>query len=152
MTTLSRQEGRAGVRLSLPFPPSVHGLYRGGRWRGDISPAYKAWRDEAGYLLNRQNSTSLKGPVRIFIRLVPPDGRERDGDNYVKAVFDLLVSHGVIEADDSTTVRSHYVEWADDGPSCVVVIQSSDDDTWEQLDAVVARVMAGIPIPERGAA
>jgi len=139
------------ARIDLPFPPSVHGLYRGGRWKGDISPEYKAWRDHAGLMLNRQSVPSFDGPVRVFIRLVAPDRRRRDGDNYAKAVIDLLVSHGVIPDDSNGVVRSHYVEWADEGQPCTVVVQDAPD-TWDALGDVFARIFAAIPVKQRGAA
>lgn len=150
MDRISAAQARA-VRIDLPFPPSVHGLYRGGRWRGDISPTYKAWRDHAGLMLNRQSAPSIDGPVRVFIRLVAPDRRERDSDNYAKAILDLLTAHGVIEGDHSRIVASHYVEWADDGQPCTVVIQRAPD-TWEAFGDVVGRIFAAIPAPKRGAA
>jgi Holliday junction resolvase RusA-like endonuclease len=150
--TLSKAEARAQTaRIDLPFPPSVHGLYRGGRWKGDISPEYKAWRDHAGLLLNRQAVASFSGPVRVFIRLVAPDRRRRDSDNYAKAVIDLLVAHSVIPDDSNGIVRSHYVEWADDGQPCTVIVQSAPD-TWEAFDDVMDRVFAAIPVSQRGAA
>lgn len=139
------------ARIDLPFPPSVHRLYRGGRWKGDISPEYKAWRDHAGLLLNRQSVPAFDGPVRIFARLVAPDKRKRDSDNFVKAIFDLLVAHLVIKGDDSSTVRSHYVEWAEDGPPCTVIVQEAPD-TWEPVGDVFARVFAAIPEKQRKAA
>lgn len=140
------------IRLVLPFPPSVHGLYRGGRWRGDISPEYKAWRDEAGLLLNRQRAPAFTGPVRVIVRLVAPDNRERDSDNYIKAILDLLVAHGVIESDDRKTLLGHYVEWIEEGPPCTVAIQAGDDDTFEHIGSVVARIFAWLDLKQRSAA
>lgn len=154
MTSIRSKEARAelrSARISLPFPPSVHGLYRGGRWKGDISPEYKAWRDHAGLMLNRQRVRSFDGPVRIFIRLVAPDRRKRDSDNYIKAVLDLLAAHFVIDGDDSSIVRSHYVEWAEEGEPCTVIVQEAPD-TWEKFSDVVARIFAANPARERGAA
>jgi len=139
------------ARVDLPFPPSVHGLYRGGRWKGDISPEYKAWRDHAGLLLNRQSVPSFDGPVRLFIRLVSPDRRRRDSDNYAKAVIDLLVAHGVIPDDSNGVVRSHFVEWTDEGEPCTVIVQQASD-TWDAFGDVLARVFAAIPTQQRGAA
>lgn len=139
------------ARIDLPFPPSVHGLYRNGRWKGDLSPEYKAWRDHAGLLLNRQAVPSFGGPVRIFIRLVAPDRRERDGDNFAKAVIDLLVSHGVIAGDSNRFVLSHCVEWSDDGQPCTVIVQEASD-TWDAFGDVLSRVFAAIPTKQRGAA
>lgn len=140
------------ITVELPFPPSVHTLYRGGRWRGDPSPEYKAWRDLAGYQLNRQHAPAFPGCVRVFVRLVAPDRRERDTDNYAKAVLDLLTAHGVIKGDDSKTVRAHYVEWSDSGSPCTVVVQEADADTWEQIGTVIERLFASLPYPQRGAA
>lgn len=139
------------AHIGLPFPPSVHGLYRGGRWRGDISPEYKAWRDHAGLMLNRQAVQAFDGPVRVFARLVAPDKRKRDSDNYAKAILDLLTAHGVIAGDDKDVVRSHYVEWADEGPACTVIVQDAPD-TWDAFGNVIARLFAAIPVKERGAA
>lgn len=151
-TTMSAAEKPLRIaHIELPFPPSVHGLYRGGRWKGDISPEYKAWRDHAGVMLNRQSVRSFDGSVRIFIRLVAPDRRKRDSDNYVKAILDLLAAHLVIEGDDASIVRSHYVEWADEGPACTVVVQDAPD-TWDALGDVFARIFAAIPVKARGAA
>ncbi len=140
------------ARIDLPFPPSVHGLFRGGRWKGDLSPQYKAWRDEAGYRLNLQRVPAFDGQVRILIRLVAPDNRVRDSDNYLKGVLDLLVSHGVIASDARSTVLAHIVEWADDGSPCTVIVQSADADTWEQVGTAINRVFASLPVPRRGAA
>lgn len=102
-------------------------------------------------MLNRQSVGSFDGPVRVFIRLVAPDRRKRDSDNYVKSVLDLLAAHFVIEGDDSSIVRSHYVEWSEEGPACTVVIQEAPD-TWESFSDVVARIFAAIPTKIRGAA
>lgn len=150
MTSLTHIQRQACVRIELPFPPSVHGLYRGGRWRGDISPEYKAWRDHAGMMLNRQHVRSFDGPVRVFIRLVAPDRRKRDSDNYAKAVLDLLAAHYVIEGDDSSIVLSHYVEWAENGPPCTVVVQDAPD-TCEAFGDVMARIFTAMPMPKREA-
>jgi Holliday junction resolvase RusA-like endonuclease len=148
---MSAAEARARTaRIDLPFPPSVHGLYRGGRWKGDISPEYKAWRDHSGLMLNRQSVRPFGGPVRIFARLVSPDDRKRDSDNYAKAILDLLVAHGVIAGDDKNIVRSHYVEWADEGPACTVIVQDAPD-TWDEFGDVLARLFAAIPTRERAA-
>lgn len=150
MSTLSASATRT-ARIDLPFPPSVHGLYRGGRWKGDISPEYKAWRDHAGLMLNRQAVPSFDGPVRIFIRLVAPDRRRRDSDNYAKAVIDLLVSHGVIPDDSNGVVLSHFVEWSDEGEPCTIIVQNAPD-TWDAFDDVMTRLFAAIPVKQRGAA
>lgn len=150
-TTSAQARAVRTASIELPFPPSVHGLYRGGRWKGDISPEYKAWRDHAGLMLNRQSVGSFDGPVRVFVRLVAPDRRKRDSDNYIKAVLDLLSAHFVIEGDDSSIVRSHYVEWSGEGPACTVVVQDAPDE-WDAFPDVFARIFAAVPIKRRDVA
>jgi hypothetical protein len=85
------------------------------------------------------------------MRLVAPDRRKRDSDNYIKAILDLLVAHLVIEGDDSSIVRSHYVEWSEEGQPCTVIVQDAPD-AWEAFGDVMDRVFAAIPVSQRGAA
>jgi crossover junction endodeoxyribonuclease RusA len=112
------------TEITLPFPPSQNGLFRqhnGAR----LSEKYRMWRDMAGLLLISQRPAKIAGPVAISVQLTPPDKRRRDLDNCgFKAVIDLLVSHQIIEADDSTIVRRIEAEWVEDGPGCVVTVRA----------------------------
>lgn len=59
--------------------------------------------------------------------LKAPDKRQRDADNYIKAVGDFLVTHGVIAGDDSRYVRSFYIEWSDDlKDGCFVIVDDCE--------------------------
>lgn len=118
--------------LFLPFPPSTNTLFSG-KARRFKSPAYKAWLKEAEADLQFQKYTdgfkwkNHKGKVRICLLLKAPDKRQRDCSNYIKAVEDFLVTHGVIAGDDSRYVRSVYVEWKDDmREGCFVVIEDCE--------------------------
>jgi crossover junction endodeoxyribonuclease RusA len=114
----------AGVRINLPFPVSVHRTFR--KYNGAyLSAAYRAWRDEAGWMLKQQKPVPVAGPVTVLIELRAPDKRRRDGDNYKKGPIDLLVSHGVIEADDSRIVRESTVRWVDSGEPCTVIVEGA---------------------------
>lgn len=114
------------ARLVLPFPISVNALYRVYRGRPVLSPRYREWRKVAGWELKQQRPEKITGPVRIRIALVAPDRRKRDADNLAKAVLDLLVTHEVIEADDSRIVIYAHPEWVEQGPPCTVIVTSAD--------------------------
>jgi Holliday junction resolvase RusA-like endonuclease len=117
---------RARTVISLPFPPSINKLYRAVAGRSILSREYRAWKDEAGLLLASQRPLKVSGPVSVVVELVPPDKRRRDADNAgTKAVLDLLVAHGVIEADDSRILKSITARWVESGEPCTVTIEAS---------------------------
>ena len=92
--------------IELPFPPAQNNLFinlRKGRAR---SQRYDQWIQEAGWELQRQRPPVILGSVVVKYTFNPPDKRRRDLSGLVKAPEDLLVSHGVIEADDTRIVRS----------------------------------------------
>jgi Holliday junction resolvase RusA-like endonuclease len=120
----SPDTGRAGeVRVELPFPPSQNRLFR--QFKGShLSENYRKWRDEAGWGMKAQRPGKVSGPVSVSVSLVAPDKRRRDLDNVgFKAVIDLLVTHQIIEADDSTCVRKIEAEWASSGAPCTVHVR-----------------------------
>jgi crossover junction endodeoxyribonuclease RusA len=122
--SIHNQDSGGELRVTLPFPPSTNSLFRNVRGRGRVrSEAYKAWAIEAGYRVNR--AARLKGPVSVSVALCAPDKRRRDADNSLKPILDLLVKHGVIEADDWSIVRSVKAEWVDEGDPCLVTIRSA---------------------------
>lgn len=90
-----------------------------------ISQKYEDWRMEAGWLLNKQHPPAIRGPVRLSYALQDGrDKRKRDCGNYEKGVTDLLVSHGVIEADDNTIVRGIHIYWDTDVEGVRITIES----------------------------
>jgi Holliday junction resolvase RusA-like endonuclease len=62
--------------------------------------------------------------VEISISLSPPDKRAFDLDNRVKAILDLLVMQGVIEADNHLTVRKITIGLHKGEPGARVIITS----------------------------
>lgn len=112
-----------GVRLALPFPPSVNALYRAVGGRSILSEKYRKWKVQAGLSLLEQRPAKLKGPVCVQVELHPSDRRRRDIDNAgFKAILDLLVTHEVIEADDSRCVKEITGRWVDEGDPCTVMV------------------------------
>ena len=101
------------VVVNLPFPVSTNALFSNGRSGGQRSPRDAEWHQEAGYALMVQRPKRTKGPV-ILSCLVQEgrDGRKRDITNLIKGPEDLLVEHGIIEADDHTIVREVKLKWS----------------------------------------
>ena len=100
------------VTINLPFPVSVNAMFADGKTRRHKSQRYCDWLMEAGLQLNRQRPTPVKGPVRMTYEFGAPDSRRRDLSNLLKGPEDLLVKHGVIEADDNSVVREIRLTWA----------------------------------------
>jgi crossover junction endodeoxyribonuclease RusA len=90
----------AMIVLELPAPPSVNTMFRNTA-RGRVKTQhYVDWQSSAGWKLRLQKPASIKGDV-IVVLGVEREARMRaaDIDNRVKAMLDLLVTHGVIEDD-----------------------------------------------------
>ncbi|WP_313626437.1 RusA family crossover junction endodeoxyribonuclease [Kosakonia sp.] len=105
------------MKLKLPFPPSVNTYWRApnkGPLKGRhlISEAGRKFRSEACAAIIDQlrrlpkPSTEL---AAVEILLYPPDSRNRDIDNYNKALLDSLTHAGVWE--DDSQVKRMLVEW-----------------------------------------
>lgn len=113
------------TRVELPFPPTLSACFTNVKGRGRVpTPAYKAWQRAAIIEIVRQRAKPIHGLVSVYVRLVAPDRRHRDAGNMDKAVCDILVKAGVIEDDSNRYLRRVTYEWCDDGPPCVVAIQS----------------------------
>lgn len=83
------------ITISLPFPPSVNGLFNGGSNQQRFkSKKYKDW------LLSCPRLPALHlDRVAITYRFFFPDNRVRDCQNFIKATTDYLVNSGLIVDD-----------------------------------------------------
>lgn len=98
------------VSLEIPCPPSVNEMFRNLRGRGRVkTKVYADWLGHAGWELQRQRPGSVSGRVLIMIS-VERGSATADIDNRVKAIFDLLVTHDIIE--DDRFVVGFAVSWA----------------------------------------
>lgn len=100
----------------LPMPPSVNGLWANGKYGGRFqTQRYRDWIDHAGIEILRQRPAKHTGPVVLVYEVGEPKGnRKYDLDNRWKPVSDLLVKHGIIQADDNSVVREILMKWAPD--------------------------------------
>lgn len=89
----------------LPWPPTSNTMFGLSSSRRFPSERYVNWKNDAGKHLMMQRAKSIKGPVRVTIALRPPSKRKWDLDNRIKPLLDLLVSHLIIEDDNSEYVR-----------------------------------------------
>jgi len=91
------------MKITLPLPPSVNGLFGGGsKQKRFPSKAYKAWKAICPEL----PKLAINKPVHIHYRFYWPDNRRRDGQSYLKAATDQLVRGGVLIDDNWQIVAS----------------------------------------------
>tara|TARA_R110000803_G_scaffold164245_1_gene227969 strand:+ start:925 stop:1281 length:357 start_codon:yes stop_codon:yes gene_type:complete len=99
------------MKLTLPFPPSVNGLYATNfkTKRRFKSKKYTEWCGVA--IWSASKGVPIKGKVKALYEFGRPDKRRRDVANYEKAVSDILVTAGVIE--DDSLIEEITLRWAD---------------------------------------
>ena len=108
------------LELILPYPPSVNRMYtervmkyktpkrsqKTGRQITHFVAKNKTrkaheYYDKLAWLFiqSKQNGFSVNSRLKATIHMIPPDARERDTDNILKATFDSLAFAGVFEKD-----------------------------------------------------
>lgn len=100
------------MEIHLPFPVSVNDMYLNnkGAGRGRVpSPEYNAWKDLAGYAINRQKPGAFK--LRAIVMIDLDERRQGDADNRAKPVLDLLVTYGVLAGDSKRHVKRVSIGW-----------------------------------------
>lgn len=119
-------QGVAVSTFTLPMPPSVNGLWANGKHgRRFRTQRYDTWIYEAGAEIMRQRPKKHVGPVILTYEVQEPAGKLKfDLGNREKALTDLLVSHGIIHADDNTIVREIKLKWATDVAGVRVTVAS----------------------------
>lgn len=116
------EEALVPIYLTLPYPPSVNGIWRGGKGgRHFLSPKYKAWKTEAAYVARSQTTARISGPFAIQINAVRPDKRRRDLDNILKTLMDLVVFCGI--TDDDSECQYIEMRWAEKGPPIWIALR-----------------------------
>ena len=91
----------SGLRLELPWPPSVNVYWRHWQGRMVISTAGRQYAKAVADQVRMQGGVRrFEGKLKVVIQAYRPDNRKRDLDNLLKATLDALTKAGV---------------WADDG-------------------------------------
>lgn len=108
-------DSQAPLVLTLPTPPSVNQMYAN-RKKGGRHPTklYVDWKGHAGWRLSAQLAAhkTLTCPVLAVVQ-VERASSQADIDNRLKALFDLLVTHGAL-ADDNL-ITGYAVAWGPKG-------------------------------------
>jgi crossover junction endodeoxyribonuclease RusA len=111
--------------FTLPFPISINAMFADGKFRRHNSQRYDTWIMEATAEIYRQRPKKIAGPVTLLYEIQEgKDKRKRDLGNLEKGLTDLLVSHGIIQADDGSIVREIKLKWNPDVEGVRVTISS----------------------------
>lgn len=100
------------VKIILPFPPSVNGMFAQNKRNAKLrfkTKKYKQWIEDCPNL----EGFKIDGPCTVSYQIFFPDDRVRDGQNYMKAPLDYLVNEKVIEEDNRRIVKGE--QWIDGG-------------------------------------
>ncbi len=114
------------MTYDLPIPPSSNNMFfNTGRGRA-ITPEYKAWREEAGLMLRRQKPVAFVGRASLPIEIDEAAcSASSDVTNRVKAVEDLLVSHGILRDDSRKYVKTVTSSWETGIGACRVTVKDA---------------------------
>jgi Holliday junction resolvase RusA-like endonuclease len=101
------------LEFRIPIPPSVNSIYRVSRRNGKRiykSARVISWIEEAGIAM--RGIAKIDGPVSIDIICGEIGARRnRDLDNVIKPIIDLIVQHRVIVDDSARIVRTISARW-----------------------------------------
>lgn len=124
-----RYSDTGSVRLVLPVPPSVNNLYTNSPKGRTRSKKYKDWaRDACDAAKTQKSLRAAPVPCRVTVSITGGTGfsTQRDIDNCLKPVIDLLKDLGVIANDNVTVVaevKALYLGRVDDKQAvCVVTV------------------------------
>jgi Holliday junction resolvase RusA-like endonuclease len=93
----------ASWRIELPLPPTANNAFPT-NWktkRRYLSARGKAWKEEAGWMVQQSHPPKFTGPYTF--KIIIPEKARGDWDGYVKLPQDLLVELGVTPDDRRAT-------------------------------------------------
>jgi Holliday junction resolvase RusA-like endonuclease len=112
-------------RASIPMPPSLNNAFLNVAGKGRVrSKAYKAWAEEAGWMVKARMNGQVSGPVSVLIDICPRTRRAFDLDNRCKPALDLLVSCGVLADDSNKIIKSLTIREVSEGPECTISLEA----------------------------
>ena len=95
------------MKLTLPYPPTVNHMYRGGGRRFLTDKAKAFYRDvEIVVFVSGCRRRTLKN-VAVTIHINPPDYKVRDIDNVLKPILDGLTKSKRVWKDDRQVKELH---------------------------------------------
>ena len=128
------------IQVTLPYPPSVNGIWRHAGKKSYLTAKAKDWKLSAAWAVKAallSGSKPVMGPFNVHLEVGRPDKRKRDLDNLIKVVLDSVKDGGAIR--DDSDAQSIHAQWVDDLKGVRVTVTSSD--TWISLgDAVTGAI------------
>lgn len=102
------EAGRYLVGKVLPIPPSVNSIWVRGKWGSYKSKGYCDWERNTLPLFTAKDSFQLQEEVEVQVLVLPGKGwrMNRDIDNILKPILDMLTLANVIKDDNSGIVTS----------------------------------------------
>lgn len=103
--------------LTVPWPPSVNRYWRhpnkgqlaGRHLISEQGRAYRAILSQAAVV--HRIHRAIDFPCIVTLLATPPDRRERDPDNILKALLDGLTHAGVLSTDSCRVIKRLVVDW-----------------------------------------
>lgn len=97
------------ICLNFTYPISLNNMFPTvGGGRRVVSKEYSAWREANGWEIQATKPGRIGGPVYIEIEV--EKRRQGDIDNLPKCIFDLLVTHNVIDGDGPGVIRDFRIK------------------------------------------
>jgi len=110
---------------SVPMPPSLNNAFLNVPGKGRVrSQSYKAWAEEAGWMVKAKRNGAITEAVSVHIDIRPANNRAFDLDNRVKPCLDILVACGVLSDDSNKFVKAVSVREVTEGPACTITIEA----------------------------
>lgn len=110
------------IQLLLPWPPSVNRYWLAKGNTRFISKAGMGFRKAVAEECSQQGIASLEGRLAVHVALFPPDKRQRDVDNILKALLDAC-EHAGCYASDSQIDELHVIrQGVTPGGCCTILI------------------------------
>jgi Holliday junction resolvase RusA-like endonuclease len=102
-----------------------------------FAKTYKRWRDEAHVVVEEWSGSPIDFPVRVDVLFAIPRARTSklvvpmgDGDNFEKALYDLLQRKKYVLDDKwitTATWRKRFLPFGDEGYSEVTIYEEDED-------------------------
>ena len=130
--------------IELDTPPSANAIHTpmtiAGKPRKVRSPEYKAWIRAAGWQVKAAHREPLPPKAPFAILIVANIGRQRDVDNLIKPVLDLLAGVGMTP-DDKYCDAAVAVRGGDapKGSIYVYILEAPEGKMWNAVIALATR-------------
>lgn len=114
--------------IELPWPPSLNGHKAVVNGRMIMSKKGRDYIKACRYAVNSMYAKKLSSALEITVELFPPDSRNRDIDNYLKALFDAMTDCKVWLDDSQIKIMHVYMKNKVKSGSVLLTIKQIKED------------------------